>query len=179
VSPLESLTGHDYGHRPYYAHVPSSESFKVITVVLSTGLLKVLRVCRLLASAVAAKFKQRTVSLLQLHDRHKRKQPVCVCVCFPTIPLTRRSCFHSFSVFLTSPPVNSIAILNVMADSHKQTSDPIPPTQFMSHRSRISQPRFNGFTGPLEVINRTVYGFIVLRDNSITTEPALILKTQF
>jgi len=27
---IKSLTGHDYGHRPYYAHVPSSESFKVM-----------------------------------------------------------------------------------------------------------------------------------------------------
>ena len=148
---------------------------KLCTVVLTTGQLPVLRICQLLASAVAAKFKQLTVSLLQLHDRHKRKQPLCV---FSHYSPHENVVFPFLQRFLTSPPVISIAILNVMADSHKQTSDPASIDSLrMSHRSRISQPRFNGFTGSLGAINRKLYG-VFLSDNSITTQPVLTLKTQ-
>lgn len=151
------------------------------TVVLTAGLLPVLRICRLLATVVAAKFKQRAVSLLQLHDRHKRKQPGCVCVCVffpPLFPLWegRLSIPSAFPHFAPSHPHSDPKRHGglAQADIRSASIDSLR----ISHRSRISQPRFNGFTGPLGVINRKVYGVNVLRDNSITTQPVLILKTQ-
>jgi hypothetical protein len=96
----------------------SQKPSKWCRVVLTTGLLPALRICRLLASVVAAKFKQQPLSLLQLHDTtQKEATGVCVCV-FSHYSPHEKVVFPFHQRLLTSPPVVTIAILTVMADSH-------------------------------------------------------------
>jgi hypothetical protein len=121
---------HDYGH------VPSSESCKVM--YSSPDYKRTYGVMYLPVTSFcgSSKFTQGPVSLLKLHDRHKRKQPVCV---FSHNSPHEKVVFPFHQRLLASPPVISKAILTAMADWHKQTSNRFLSTHFVC-ANRIEYP---------------------------------------
>jgi hypothetical protein len=102
----------------YHCQTP----LKWCPVVLATRVFTVLGSCGLLASVVALNLRKDQFHFwsCMIDTRGSNR-----CVCFPTIPLMKRSCFHSISVSSLRPQSSpKQSSLTYMADWHKPTSDP-------------------------------------------------------